>query len=160
MAHFPQVTHMLIFLESKGITDEQIIERLEISKSTLDRWWNGTKPKARKIAKLEHWISEYRSICESYHGRRPPEYLYSEALEVACDEVGQPYSWERRKMRWPSYYSKGIPAVSHRKSMTCPHRRTEHQNEPTTDFVIETIIKFHPSQKVREDIEADENASC
>lgn len=154
MTQLTQATQLLLFLESKGISDKEIIERLGTTKSTFDRWWNGTKPNARTIVKLLHWVAEYEPITETYVGRRPPEYLFKEALEEAeysrDDEYKKKHliGYFMRCMNYPTYYDRGIPP-SRTRRVRWP-RSYFGDKRPTTDQAIKIIAENHPLPHIRE----------
>ena len=141
-----QLTEFLVFLEEHGVTDEQILEKMEIVQSTLNRWWKRNSCNARHLAKLRIWCATFVPITETYYGDRPPEYLYRQALDCADDS----YSKERFNMEWKGYYQTGIPAGNgSRQIRGCRWRSWYRKPRPTNEFVIETLAKWHPEESVR-----------
>ena len=155
MTQLTQATQLLLFLESKGISDKEIIERLGTTKSTFDRWWNGTKPNARTIVKLLHWVAEYEPITETYVGRRPPEYLFKEALEEADYSRDDDYKKKHRVgiymrcMNYPSFYDRGMPPARNYKRIRWP-RSMHGERRPETDYAIMLIAENHPNPHIRD----------
>ena len=149
MLHNADIVECLIFLETEGIEDAEIIEKMGINRSTLSRWWKENKSSPRLLQKMRKWCESFRPITESFHGRRPPEYLFIDALEYACDAKHPHATQTRHKMRYKGFYDKGIPPATSRGRMN-PWRGTYYKQPPTTEYVVEVIKLFHPDPKIRE----------
>ena len=143
-----QVTELLLFLEEHDVTDEQILEKMDITQSTLNRWWKKNSCPARNLAKLRIWCATFVPITETYYGDRPPEYLFAQALACAPDE--RPYGYHKKNMQYPNYYNCGIPAgTSSRMIRNHPFRSWQNKPKPSTEFVILTLASWHPEKSVR-----------
>ena len=151
MLHNADIVDCLIFLETEGIEDAEIIEKMGINRSTLTRWWKENKSTPRLLQKMRKWCDSFLPITETYRGRRPPKYLFIEALEEANKSGEKKYSICTHRMRFKGFYEQGIPPTTSRAvAMKNPWRGYEYIHPPKTEFVIETIALFHPDSKIRE----------
>ena len=149
MLHNADIVECLIFLENKGIEDAEIIEKMGINRSTLSRWWKENKSTPRLLQKMRKWCDSFLPITETYRGRRPPEYLFLEAIDYACDADYYDSRYMRHHLRYKGFYDKGIPAATSRGRCNS-FRGIFPKDPPSDDYVMEVLMLFHPDPKVRE----------
>ena len=150
MLHNADIVECLIFLETKGIEDAEIIEKMGINRSTLSRWWKENKSTPRLLQKMRKWCDSFLPITETYRGRRPPKYLFIEALDEAVLTGEHRYTRCAKQMQYKGFYEQGIPQATSRGRQNEFRSCIGNKPRPTTEFVIETIALFHPDSKIRE----------
>ena len=157
MLHNVDIVDCLIFLESKGITDEQIMERMGCNRSTISRWWEKQKATPRYLAKMQKWRLELLPIDLQFIGKRPPEHMFIPALEAAVEANERGASQMAHRMRYKGFYDNGIPSTTSRAiAMKHAWKSLEYQRPPETDYVRDIIARFHPDERVREAFKTDE----
>tara|TARA_R110000823_G_scaffold295814_1_gene415795 strand:- start:4346 stop:4783 length:438 start_codon:yes stop_codon:yes gene_type:complete len=120
MSHNADIVDCLIFLESKGITNEKIIERMGCNRSTVSRWWKGNKSTPRYLAKMQKWRFEllpntYETIKKAQEDLKylerlsMPEFkdlLFPDALENYSELKWNLFTTDKLGFIWSCSYDK------------------------------------------------------
>lgn len=155
MLHNMQITELLNLLETEGVTDAEIIEKMKINRSTLTRWWKSNSATPRYLQKMRIWCRDFIPVEAMFVGQRPPREMFLEAIEVAAQTDNKEYSRMLHKMSYKGFYEHGIPAAETRRGMN-RYKSFYAKPRPTTEYVRDIIRRFHPDQKIREGFRTDE----
>jgi transcriptional regulator with XRE-family HTH domain len=143
----------LIYLEKRGVTTEEIMEKIGCNKTTIQRWWISNKPTPKYLAYMQKWCQESMPIEDLFVGRRPPENMFIEALENAIALVGhedRKYGMLLVNLTCKGHYDKGTQAGRSRRQMMSGHCYPSFfRKRPETDLVRQIIADFHPDERVR-----------
>lgn len=148
----------MIYLETKGISDEEIIEKMDCNKTTVQRWWKSNKATPKYLAKMQKWCGLYVPIEDHFYGKRPPEDMFREALETAlidCKDEAYQIKWQlryhSRNFGFKNYYDNGIPAAhGHRTIQNHPFKSYYHKDRPSIETIRRVCADYHPDIRVRD----------
>jgi len=156
MLHKMDIHDCLIFLEKQGVTDAEIIDRMELNRSTVQRWWKTNKPSPKYLAKMQKWCGEFIPIEDHFYGKKPPEAIFHEALAnayytlreegVSLDEL-RPYAILLRCMEYPKFYDRGIPPATSR-GRANRLRTMSGDRPPSIEKIQQIIADYHPEKRI------------